>query len=108
MEYSFYSLFEPPRFRTTKTVKPSTCQNPKAPISVAQGRSRLTTLQHQQLLAETKVLRNQECSWPENCPNGRRQKSEHLSSPPIVARALRPRPARDLLTPNPPRSYFCA
>jgi hypothetical protein len=49
-----------------------------APIRVAQTRSRMTALQHQQLLAQTKAFRNQECSGPENCRKGQHQKSKHL------------------------------
>jgi hypothetical protein len=45
--------------RTTPTTKPSTRQYPKATIRIAKPRPRISALQHQQLLPQTKVLRNQ-------------------------------------------------
>jgi hypothetical protein len=45
--------------RVTPTAQPSACQNLEAPIRVAQTRLRMTALQHQRLLAQTKVFRNE-------------------------------------------------
>jgi hypothetical protein len=38
--------------------EPSACQDPKAPIGVAQARPRMPPLQHNQLLPQTKVFRD--------------------------------------------------
>jgi hypothetical protein len=44
--------------RMTPIAEPSACQDPKAPIGVAQARPRMPPLQHNQLLPQTKVFRD--------------------------------------------------
>jgi hypothetical protein len=44
--------------RVTPISEPSACQDPKAPIGVAQARPRMPPLQHNQLLPQTKVFRD--------------------------------------------------
>ena len=44
--------------RMTPISEPSACQDPKAPIGVAQARPRMPPLQHNQLLPQTKVFRD--------------------------------------------------
>jgi hypothetical protein len=44
--------------RMPPIAEPSACQDPKAPIGVAQARPRMPPLEHNQLLAQTKVLRD--------------------------------------------------
>jgi hypothetical protein len=51
----------------------------KAPIGIAQAWPRVPTLQHQQLLAQTKFLCNQQGPRPENRRNGTQQKPKHPS-----------------------------
>jgi integrase len=58
----------------------------------------MTALQHQQLLAQTKVFRNQLRPGPENCRNSQCQKPKYLRAPPPFHQG---RLACDLSTQNP-------
>jgi len=50
--------------------EPSACQDPKAPIGVAQARPRIPSLQHNQLLPQTEVFGDEQRLWSENRRNG--------------------------------------
>jgi hypothetical protein len=74
-------------------------------IGVAQARSRMTALQHQQLLAQTKVLRDQSRSGPE-LPQRPTPEIGTLAPPPTLIPAREP-PLR-LVDAKPSGSCFCA
>jgi hypothetical protein len=52
------TLTAPIQQRMTPIAEPSACQDPKAPIGVAQARPRMPHLQHNQLLPQTEVFRD--------------------------------------------------
>ena len=87
----------------TPTAKPSTCQNPEAPIRVAQMRSADDGAAAPTIAAAD---RGSPHSCPEKCRNGPYQKSEHLRVRPGLMPTRAP-PAR-LVNAKPSGLCFCA
>jgi hypothetical protein len=50
--------------------EPPIRQNPETPVRIREARPRLAALQGQQLLAETKIVCDQQHPWPHGGSNG--------------------------------------
>jgi len=63
--------------RGSPTNERSTCQNPETPVRILEARPWLAALQDQQLLAEAKIVCDQQQPWPHGGSKGPQQTAKH-------------------------------